>query len=428
MDFKSMYPSIVISYNICPTTLVIKDSVENVAVSPSGSRFVPENVRKGIIPYLVKKLIDERRSVKKKLKTETSKDKAREYYAKQWALKIMANAFYGYFGYSRAKIYNMEIANSITSFGRDVIKQTKDYIEKDFKYEVVYGDTDSLMIKVDKDDLDEMQKIGDTIAKQVTDKLPGIIELEFQKIFKRFLPLTKKRYAAWAFEKVDGIWKDSIDTKGIETIRRDWCDLVSESLEKMLETILKENNTKYAVDYFKNIASDLANGKIPVQKLIITKTMTKKAESYSGMQPHAELVKRIKRRSPTEAPGIGDRIGYVIVKGTQLVSKRAEDPLYVIEKKLEIDPQYYIENQILPPLERIFDALGISKTELLGKGKQIQIFKVLKKEAPLNSIEGFVCKKCNKFYPRPSLTGICECGGTLLFSSPYGPVERVIID
>jgi DNA polymerase I len=309
-----------------------------------------------------------------------------------------------------------------------VIKKSKEIVEKKFKYEVVYGDTDSLMIKVDKDDLDEMEKIGINIAKDITDSLPGVIQLEFQRIFKRFLPLTKKRYAAWSFERINGEWKDSIETKGIETVRRDWCDLVSESLEKILETILKENKTSNVVEYFKKITSDLANGRIPVQKLIITKTMTKKAESYAGIQPHAELVKKIRRRSPTEAPGIGDRIGYVIVKGTQLVSKRAEDPLYVIEKNLEIDPQYYIENQLLPPLERIFDALGISKTELLGKGRQIQIFKALKKEAPISSVDGFICKKCNKFYSRPTLSGTCECGGILLFSSSYGPVEQVVFD
>ncbi|MEM7825132.1 MAG: DNA polymerase domain-containing protein [Candidatus Aenigmatarchaeota archaeon] len=429
LDFKSMYPSIIISYNICPTTLITKDNVENPIVSPSGSKFAPENVRKGIVPILVKRLIDERRNLKKKLKNETNKEKAREYNTKQWALKIMANAFYGYFGYSRAKIYSLEIANSITSFGREVIKQTKESIENDFKYEVIYGDTDSLMIKVDKENLDEMQKIGETIAENITKKLPGVIELEFQRIFKRFLPLTKKRYAAWSFEKTNGGWKESIETKGIETIRRDWCDLVSESLEKIIETILKENKTSYAVEHFKKIANELANGKIPIQKLIITKTMTKKADSYAGIQPHAELVKKIKKRSPTEAPGIGDRIGYVIVKGTQLVSKRAEDPLYVIEKNLEIDPQYYIENQLLPPLERIFDAIGVSKTELLGKGRQVQIFKVLKKkEATISAVDGFICKKCNRFYSRPTLSGICECGGILLFSSSYGPVEKVTFD
>lgn len=81
-----------------------------------------------------------------------------------------------------------------------------------------------------------------------------------------------------------------------------------------------------------------------MQKLVITKTMTKRAEGYAGIQPHAELAKKIKKRSPAEAPGVGDRIGYVITKGLELLSKRAEDPLYVMEKGLEIDSKYYIEN------------------------------------------------------------------------------------
>jgi DNA polymerase I len=433
LDFKSMYPSLIRTFNICPTTLITEDGIENPIVSPSGAKFVPESVRKGIIPKILENLMEERQRVKKKIGEENTPSKIRELQAEELALKIMSNAFYGHFGYPRAKIYSLEIANSITAFGRETIKKTKDIIEKKFGYEVVYGDTDSVLVRIPTDDLEELKRAGEYVSKEITKNLKGVMELEFEKIFKRFLPLTKKRYAAWAFEFDGGVWKDRMETKGIETVRRDWCDLTSETIEKVLDIILKKNDTKLAVQYFKDVINNMVKGKIPIQKLIITKTMTKKADGYVGIQPHAELVKKIRKRSPAEAPGVGDRIGYVIIKGLELLSKRAEDPLYVIEKGLEIDSKYYIENQLLPPLERIFSALGVSKTELLGKGKQISLFGMLNenrkelKEVRIEDVDGLICVKCNKFYKFPPLNGMCDCGGSLLFSSSKGPARQLSV-
>lgn len=434
LDFKSMYPSLIRTFNICPTTLITNGGVENPIVAPSGAKFVPESVRKGIIPKILGRLMEERQKVKREIRKDYNSEKIRELRAEEFALKIMSNAFYGHFGYPRAKIYSMDIANSITAFGRETIKKTKEFIEKEFGYRVVYGDTDSVMVKIPHEKLEEIKKAGEEVAKRVTSVLKGIMELEFEKVFKRFLPLTKKRYAAWCFEFGEEGWKETMETKGIETVRRDWCDLTSETIDRVLDIILKKNDIKEAVRYFKEVADSMVGGKVPIQKLVVTKTMTKKAERYAGIQPHAELVKKIKKRSPAECPGVGDRIGYVIVKGPELLSKRAEDPLYIIEKKLPIDSRYYIENQLLPPLERIFIALGISKTELLGKGKQVSLFTALAnnskvkiiKDASAKDVKGFVCEKCYKTYNIPPLRGVCECGGTLFFDSPRGPARHII--
>jgi len=434
LDFKAMYPSLIRTFNICPTTLIVKDEAGNPIKSPSGAKFVPESVRKGIIPKILEKLMEERQGVKRSVKGCEEPGKIRELRAKEFALKIMSNAFYGHFGYPRAKIYSMDIANSITAFGRETIKKTREFIEEKFNYKVIYGDTDSVMVKVPFEDIEKVKGAGEEVAKNVTSILKGIMELEFEKIFKRFLPLTKKRYAAWSFEFDRDGWKETIETKGIETVRRDWCDLTSETIEKVLEIILKDNDIKEALHYFKGVAEKMVEGKIPIKKLVVTKTMTKKAEGYAGMQPHAELVKKIKKRSPAECPGVGDRIGYVIVKGPELLSKRSEDPLYVIENKLPIDSRYYIENQLLPPLERIFIALGISKTELLGKGKQVSLFTALSnnskpsiiKDVPYKDVRGFICERCYRTYDIPPLRGVCECGGPLLFNSSHGPAKHVV--
>ncbi|MFH1978190.1 MAG: DNA polymerase domain-containing protein [Candidatus Aenigmatarchaeota archaeon] len=431
LDFKSMYPSIIIGFNICPTTL--SKEGDNLITTPGGVTFLPKNVKQGIIPRIVTELMSKRQSAKRRLKKEDDVLKKRVLDAEQWALKIMANAFYGYLGYSRAKVYNLDLGNAITSCGRDIIQKTKLAIENEYGYTVVYGDTDSVMVKLNTDDLEELGKIASRMAAEITKKLPESIELEFEKIFKRFLPLTKKRYVAWKFEPKGDGWKEGMEMKGIETVRRDWCELVSECMTNVISIILKKDDVKGAVKYFKSIINDLLEGRVPINKLVITKGMSKPVKSYVGIQPHIELVKKLQQRG--EAPGIGDRIGYVIIKGTEMLSKRAEDPSYVIEKGLQIDSRYYIENQLLPPIERIFSGLKISKSELLGGGKQMGIFDALKKheekqvdkEIPIEQVRGFICTKCNKSYSRVPLVGACECGGNILFSSEKGPVGTVLV-
>jgi DNA polymerase I len=434
-DFKSMYPSIIRTYNVCPTTILKGMEMDGAIESPLGTKFTPKEVRSGIVPGILESLMDRRQVVRRAMKSVKDPGKRRLLNAEQYALKIMANAFYGHMGYARARIYDLDIANTITYTGRFTIQKTKDIIEKEMGYKVVYGDTDSVFVKVGEEDMEKIREMGERISKHVSGQLPGVMELQFEKVFKRFLPLTKKRYMAWSFEPAPDGWNERVEMKGIETVRRDWCGLVSETTRNVIEIILKKDDPKAALKYFKTVIDDLLKRKIDIDKLVITKSMTKQPKSYAGMQPHIELVKKIQARNPGEAPGIGDRVGYVIVKGMGLLSKRAEDPAYVMEKGLELDSQYYIENQLLPPLERIFGALGFSKSELLGNGKQMFIFDAIKKQSssePAQEIlasesTGFMCKRCNKFYQRIPLVGLCECGGKLVFSSPKGMAETIVV-
>ena len=440
-DFKAMYPSIIISYNICPTTILKGDlHMEGELVAKNGARFMPATTKQGIIPRILEHLTSERQSVKKKQRKEQDRERLRQLEAKQWALKIMANAFYGHMGYSRARVYDLDIANAITCTGREAIKNVAKRIEEEYKYRVVYGDTDSVFVKMGFEDMNAIFDTGVKMAGEISKDLPGVMELDFEKIFKRFLPLTKKRYAAWRFDRnEDGTWKDKIETKGIETVRRDWCPLVGETVQRIIEILLKEDDVKGALKYFKGVVNQLVTGQIDPKKLVITKTMTKLVGSYDGKQPHIELVKKMQSRSPGEAPGVGDRISYVIVKGKDMLSMRTEDPEYVKEKGLQVDSQYYIENQLLPPVERIFNALGVSKSELLGNGKQMGLFDIVRiaragvpgpvveERVPFGSVKGFVCEKCKMFYETPPLIGTCKCGGPLLFFSEKGPAKTAIL-
>ena len=137
-----------------------------------------------------------------------------------------------------------------------------------------------------------------------------------------------------------------------------------------------------------------------------------------------ELAKKLMKRDKTKSL-VGARIGYVIIRGNQLLSKRAEDPSYVKEKGLQIDPEYYIYNQLLPPLERVFEVCGISSSELIEGVRQTSLLDIIngsKKKSPdetvLKTFESVVCKKCGWEFRRPTLSGKCpECSGRIYFSA-----------
>jgi len=419
LDFRSMYPSIFVAWNICPTTLILEKEKMKFVSTPYGARFVPPKIKEGIIPRIVNILMNQRDKIKKQMKkVDTAERKVLD--AKQYALKIMANAFYGYTGYLRARFYALDIANAITSCGRDILQRTKKFVEADEKLKVVYGDTDSILVKLQTTNLEEAFKFGGELGEKINEELKGVVRIKIENVFRAMLILTKKRYVGWSFEKVNGDWRDKFVMKGIETVRRDWCGLVEETLFRTLEIILKEQDTKKAFNYVKEILNKLEKNEVPIEKLIITKGISKPLKQYRGIQPHVELVKKLIRRSPASAPGVGDRVGFVIVRGPQLMSDRAEDPDYVKEHKLKIDSKYYIESQLLPPLERVFEAIGVSKSELIGIGRQLLLSDMIKtkKKKTLNSIEGFICEKCKKDYRRVPLIGKClNCGGEILFYS-----------
>ena len=425
LDFKSLYPSIIRTYNICPTTLLPKDTEKKeYNESPVGAKFVKKEEREGIVPHILEKLINQRSEVKKNMYKEKNNNRKRLLDAKQYALKIMANAFYGYMGYPRARAYVMDVANSITSFGRSLIRKTRNEI-KEKGYEVIYGDTDSVFVRVDTNNLEKAHDEGVKITDDI--KLPGKLVLEFEKIFKSFLILTKKRYAGWAFEKNNGEWEDKIEMKGIETVRRDWPDLITETMNEVLTIILKEGDIKKAISFVQEVVESINKGEVNLNKLAVTKSITKKIDLYDGVLPHIELAKKLRQRNPATAPSPGTRISFVILRGNQMLSKRAEDPEYIKEKNLKIDSNYYIKNQLLPPLERIFSVIGVDKGELLGMGRQYSLKEMLSsactrdyevKLSPthvkIKNPENFICTDCDKNFRRVPLTGRCDCGGKVL--------------
>jgi DNA polymerase delta subunit 1 len=239
-----------------------------------------------------------------------------------------------------------------------------------------------------------------------------------------FGPRNKKRYAGLMWTQEDKY--DKLDTKGLETVRRDNCALVRDIIQTSLNKILIDRDTKGAVEYVKSQISNLLQNKMDISQLVITKSLNKgaeyalglggKKEDYKVKQAHVELAARMRKRDAGSAPQMGDRVPYVIIagsKGAQTYEK-AEDPIYVLEQNLPIDCKWYLSNQLSKPLTRIFEPIigNVEKNLLKGdhtrkifiptptarKGN-LMMFAVkgatcIGCKASVDVSKGFLCKHC----------------------------------
>lgn len=200
---------------------------------------------------------------------------------------------------------------------------------------------------------------GAKAAARVTQEFIQPIKLEFEKVYFPYLLMNKKRYAGLYWSNPEK-W-DKMDTKGIETVRRDTCALVSNVVTECLNLILIERDAMKALEYTKSTIADLLCNRLDLSLLVISKSLGKSASSddYSNKQAHVELAERMRKRDPRSAPVVGDRVAYVITKGAknQPAYERAEDPIYVLEHDIPIDTQYYLQNQLTLPLTRIFEPI-----------------------------------------------------------------------
>jgi DNA polymerase I len=204
------------------------------------------------------------------------------------------------------------------------------------------------------------------------------MELEFEATARRVLLVAKKRYAQWLFEPAEGGWKDKIKVKGLETVRRDWCELTSNMLNRVLEYVLKEGNVEKAVEHVKSTVDRVRNLDVTrdsdiIDDLILTKTFSKSPSSYKNKQPHLTVVEKIEQRTGMR-PSIGERIPFVIVAGKDLFVNRAEDPEYVRQHNIALDVDYYIQKQLLPPVERILSVFGVNIATLDHDSRQKGLF------------------------------------------------------
>ncbi|KAM3556111.1 hypothetical protein ARSEF4850_005675 [Beauveria asiatica] len=392
LDFASLYPSIMQAHNLCYTTLITrKDRIaqfnlvkdEDYIITPNGDMFVTTKQRKGLLAQILEELLSARKQAKRELAVETDPFKKAVLNGRQLALKISANSVYGLTGATTGKLPCLAIASSTTSFGRQMIEKTKDEVEKKYciangyshDAQVIYGDTDSVMVKFGTKELAEAMKLGEEAAAFVSSKFIKPIKLEFEKVYFPYLLINKKRYAGLYWTKTEKY--DKMDTKGLETVRRDNCLLAQTVIEKVLRMILINRDVQGAQDYVKDTIADLLQNKVDMSKLVITKALTK--EDYSAKQAHVELAARMKKRDAGSAPALGDRVAYVMIRGAAGAKnfEKSEDPIYVLENNVPIDTKYYLDNQLAKPLTRIFEPiLGETKARSLLTGDHTRTISV----------------------------------------------------
>ncbi|MEM1607263.1 MAG: DNA polymerase domain-containing protein [Candidatus Bathyarchaeia archaeon] len=348
LDFKSMYPSIMMAFNISPDTYIPPGEPE----PPSGAYVAPEinhRFRKephGFYSEVLSKLIKARDKVREDLKRIDPKSpEYRLLDARQKAIKVIANATYGYAGWIGARWYIKPVAEAVTAWGRYIIMSAIK-MAKDLGLEVIYGDTDSIFVRNDPEKIENLSKM-------IWEKLG--LEIKPDKIYVRALfTEAKKRYC--------GLMPDGrLDMVGLEVVRGDWANVAKNIQEKVLEIILKGQSVKKAVEYVRNYITDLRERKIPFKDLIIWKTLTKDLEEYEVKAPHVEAAKLLQKEG--WLLNIGDKVGFVITSGSGKLYERAKP--YIFASYSDIDIEYYVTNQIIPAALRILSLFNVKENDLL---------------------------------------------------------------
>jgi DNA polymerase I len=353
LDFKSMYPNIMIRYNLSPDTYVAPDEPE----PPGGVYEAPEvkhRFRKappGFYKEALTFLIGVRNKIRAQMKA--SSPSTVEYSvldARQKAVKIITNAAYGYAGWVGARWYIKPVAEAASAWGRhSILSATR--LAEDKGLTIIYGDTDSLFLTNDEKKLLELKA---EIKKDLG------LEVEVGEVYKRiFFTEAKKRYAGL---RLDG----TLDIVGLEVIRGDWAQVAKKVQQHVLEIILAEQSPKNAIDYVRTVIEELRQRKVPLHDLIIWKTLTKPPEQYAIKTPHVEAAKMLKEKG-WRLTG-GDKVGFVMLSGKGRFYSRVKP--YVFAKYDEVDVDYYVTNQVVPAAARILGFFGVTEKELISEKKE----------------------------------------------------------
>ena len=355
-DFRSLYPTVMVAHNISPEMLGVEACEDEFIIDELDYSFCQDE--QGFFPELVENLVSSRYSIKEEMKNiEEGSEKYSSLYSRQQAQKILANSFYGYLGYSGARWYSREAAEATTYLGRKYIQDTIETAEE-MGFEMVYGDTDSVMLR--KDNIEESM---DGFLEEVNSQLPKFMELEFEGLFKRGF-FTSKDSGEGAKKKYALIdEKANLKITGFEQVRRDWSPIAKKTQKKVLGKVLQDRIDE-AAEEVKTTIEALNSGNVDVEDLKIYTTLTKPPEEYGSTAPHVEAVKKAEKRGDSiEAETTVD---YVITRGGKSISDKAELTKYAEN----YDAEYYIENQVIPVALRVLKVFGYTKDELKGKGRQ----------------------------------------------------------
>uniref|UniRef100_A0A2K5TTL9 DNA polymerase n=1 Tax=Macaca fascicularis TaxID=9541 RepID=A0A2K5TTL9_MACFA len=368
LDFNSLYPSIIQEFNICFTTVQRVASEAQKVTEDGEQEQIPElpdpSLEMGILPREIRKLVERRKQVKQLMKQQDlNPDLILQYDIRQKALKLTANSMYGCLGFSYSRFYAKPLAALVTYKGREILMHTKEMVQK-MNLEVIYGDTDSIMINTNSTNLEEVFKLGN--KKSEVNKLYKLLEIDIDGIFKSLLLLKKKKYAALVVEPTsDGNYATKQELKGLDIVRRDWCDLAKDTGNFVIGQILSDQSRDTIVENIQKrlieIGENVLNGSVPVSQFEINKALTKDPQDYPDKKslPHVHVALWINSQGGRKVKA-GDTVSYIICQdGSNLTaSQRAYAPEQLQKQdNLTIDTQYYLAQQIHPVVARICEPI-----------------------------------------------------------------------
>ncbi|KAM4522166.1 DNA polymerase zeta catalytic subunit isoform 2-T2 [Odontesthes bonariensis] len=391
LDFQSLYPSIIIAYNYCfSTCLGHVDSLgtpdefkfgctslrvppellyqlrDDISVSPSGFAFVKPSVRKGVLPSMLEEILSTRIMVKQSMKSY-KQDKAlmKLLDARQLGLKLIANVTFGYTAANYSgRMPSVEVGDSIVHKARETLERAIKMVNDTKKWgaRVVYGDTDSMFVLLKGATKEQAFKIGNEIAEAVTATNPKPVKLKFEKVYLPCVLQTKKRYVGYMYENPDQ--KEPVfDAKGIETVRRDGCPAVSKILERSIKLLFETRDISQVKQFVQRQCLKVLDGRASMQDLTFAKEYRGSGSYRPGAcVPALELTRRMMSYDRRLEPRVGERVPYVVVYGTPGVPliQLVRWPMEVLQDpSLRLNATYYITKQILPPLGRMLQLVGV---------------------------------------------------------------------
>ena len=431
LDFNSLYPSIIQEYNICFTT--VERNSDDDGEIPN----VPESgLEQGILPKLLGTLVARRRQVKSIMKTvDANGAEYAQLNIRQQALKLTANSMYGCLGFTHSRFYAKPLAMLITSKGREILQDTVNLAEQTLNLNVIYGDTDSIVIYTGSEDLPEAKSMGVKLKAAVNKKYK-LLEIEIDAVFKRMLLLKKKKYAALTVTELpNGQLITNRETKGLDLVRRDWCGISHDVSNFVLDQILSDADSEDVInkihEYLTKVGQDARAGLVPIEKYVINKSLTKAPEEYNDakVQPHVQVALRMKAKGMSVR--LGDTVPYVICLDAdeqKSFALRAHHPDDVKrpENNLKIDIEYYLNNQVHPPIarlcrpiegtddSRLADCLGLDPAKFRAVSNAHDVFEVsglTTLESQISDAERFKNAERMRF-------GCSGCGTENTFEAP----------
>jgi len=402
LDFNSLYPSSMIGENLSPDTLVAVKTydtrgnlkgIEGLKEKVTGAHEVTYDLKegdkivgkhvciyaqptednplsKGLIPTALEIMLKKRKEARKKMEDPALDDAQKSVYnGLQLAYKVVANSIYGQLGSRTSPIRKICVAACTTAVGRRSLLFAKETVETEFGATVVYGDTDSIFVKFPTKDLATAIKQGQEAATMITSRCPHkAFVIGYEKTFYPFILFCRKRYVGMKYEEDPTKCKRA--SMGIVLKRRDNAPIVKDVYGGALDILLLQKDVKKAVKFVKGMLLDVIQSKLALDKFVVTKQLrddyAAMKENYTGkatLPAHRVLADRMTTRDPGNAPSVGERLKYVHIQSDKkLQGERIEHVDYVKEKKLKLDAQFYITNQIQNPVAQLF-ALCISDVD-----------------------------------------------------------------